>query len=298
MKLSITRSYKSRSALEHTMHSIFLICGWIAVLAVLLISLYMVISGGPAIAKIGVAKFLFGQIWNPEGGQFGILPMILSSLCATGLAVLVAVPVGIGAAVFMTFIAGKRSGGIFLFLVELMASIPSVVYGLLGAILIVPVLFQLQEALSLPQSGSLAAAAVVLVIMILPTIISVSVSSLKAVPKQYYDAALSLGASKIQGIFQVVLPAAKSGITAGVVLGIGRAVGETMAVLMVAGNAPIMPQLLEPVRLLTVGISLEWAYSSGQHREALLGIGLVLFVFIMITNIVLSTMLKRGGAKR
>lgn len=297
MENSIMHSGKSRSLLESVMHILFLICGLTAVLAVLMISLYMVFSGGPAVAKIGIFKFLFGQIWNPDTAQFGILPLILSSIFATALAILIAVPVGIGAAVFMSFIAGKRTGGIFLFIIELMASIPSVVYGLLGAILIAPLIFRLQSAVSLPQSGSLAAAAVVLVIMILPTIISVSVASIQAVPKQYFDASLALGSSKIQAIFKVILPAAKSGVTAGIVLGVGRAIGETMAVLMVAGNAAVMPKLLEPVRLLTVGISLEWAYSSGQHREALLGIGLVLFVFIMIINIVLSAFLRKGGKK-
>lgn len=298
MEKSIIGSHKSRSVTESVMHGIFIVCGLTAVLSVLLISLYMIFSGGPAITKIGISDFLFGRIWDPGTGSFGILPMILSSIFATGLAILIAVPVGICASVFMTFLAGKKSGAAFLFMIELMASIPSVVYGLLGAILIVPVTFKIQTALGLPQSGSLAAASIVLVIMILPTIISVSASSVKAVPKQYYDASLALGSSKIQAIWKVMIPAAKSGITAGIVLGVGRAIGETMAVIMVAGNAPMMPQLLEPVRLLTVGISMEWAYSSGLHREALLGIGLVLFVFIMIINIILSAVLKKGGVKR
>jgi len=298
MENTITRSRRSRSTLENAIHGIFLVCGLAAVLAVLLISLYMIFSGGPAVAKIGVSDFLFGQVWDPETSRFGILPMILASICATGLAILIAVPVGVCAAIFITFLAGKRSGELFLFFIQLLASIPSVVYGLLGAILIVPAIFKLQTALGLPQSGSLTAASIVLVIMILPTIISVSAASIKAVPKQYFDASLALGSSRIQAIFKVVLPAAKSGVTAGIVLGVGRAIGETMAVLMVAGNAPIMPKLLEPVRLLTVGISMEWAYSSGSHREALLGIGLILFIFIMIINIVLGAILKKGGVKR
>ena len=285
MEHSILRSAKTKSAVEHVMHMLFVVCGLIAVVAVLFISIYMVASGGPAIAKIGVWEFLFGQIWNPEAGTFGILPFILSSIVATALAI------------FLTHIADKKTGGVFLFIVELLASIPSVVYGLLGAMLVAPMIFKLQNMLSLSQSGSLLSASIVLVIMILPTIISVSVSSIQSVPKAYNDASLALGASKMQSIFKVILPAAKSGIAAGIVLGVGRAIGETMAVMMVAGNAAIMPSLLGPVRLLTVGISLEWAYSSGLHREALYGIGLVLFVFIMIINILLSFILKKGGKK-
>lgn len=296
-KNSIMRNAKSNSLTETVMHIIFVICGLAAVITVIFISLYMVVSGGPAIAKIGVGKFLLGQIWNPEAGQFGILPFILSSIFATMLAIFIAVPIGLGAAVFMTHMSGEKFGGVFLFVVELLASIPSVVYGLLGAMLIAPAIFKIQGALSIAQSGSLLAASIVLVIMILPTIISVSVTSIKAVPKAYNDASLALGSSEIQSIFKVVIPAAKSGITAGVVLGVGRAIGETMAVMMVAGNAAIMPSILSPVRLLTVGISLEWAYSSGLHREALYGIGLVLFVFIMIINIILSAILKKGGRK-
>ena len=297
MEHSILRSAKTKSAVEHVMHMLFVVCGLIAVVAVLFISIYMVASGGPAIAKIGVWEFLFGQIWNPEAGTFGILPFILSSIVATALAIFIAGPIGLGAAIFLTHIADKKTGGVFLFIVELLASIPSVVYGLLGAMLVAPMIFKLQNMLSLSQSGSLLSASIVLVIMILPTIISVSVSSIQSVPKAYNDASLALGASKMQSIFKVILPAAKSGIAAGIVLGVGRAIGETMAVMMVAGNAAIMPSLLGPVRLLTVGISLEWAYSSGLHREALYGIGLVLFVFIMIINILLSFILKKGGKK-
>ncbi len=298
MDSTIQKSSKSTISVEKLMHAVFLTCGLTAVASVFIISLYMIISGGPAIAKIGVFKFLFGQIWNPELGQFGILPLILSSIVATALAILVAVPVGICASVFLTHIASHKVSSAFLFVIELLAGIPSVVYGLLGAILIVPAIFKIQAALSLPSSGSLAAASIVLVIMILPTIISVSVSSIKAVPKQYFNASLALGSSKIQGIFRVILPAAKSGIAAGIVLGVGRAIGETMAVMMVAGNAVIMPQLLAPVRLLTVGISMEWAYSSGLHREALYGIGLTLFVFIMLINFTLTAILKKGDVKK
>lgn len=296
-KSSILRSTKSKPIIERMMHMVFILCGFASVVSVLFISLYMIASGGPAIAKIGVLKFLVGQIWSPDTNTFGILPLILSSITATFLAILIAVPIGLSAAVFLTHLAGGKSAGIFLFVVELLASIPSVVYGLLGAMLIVPIIFKLQGIFSLPQSGSLLAAAIVLVIMILPTIISVAVSAIKAVPKAYGDGSLALGSSEMQSICKVILPAAKSGITAGIVLGVGRAIGETMAVMMVAGNAAIMPGLLGPVRLLTVGISLEWAYSSGLHREALLGISLILFIFIMIINLLLTIILKNGVSK-
>ena len=288
---------KSKVLIEKIMNIIFAVCGIAAVAAVALISMYMVFSGVPGIAKIGIVEFLFSQIWNPEVGQFGILPLILASVCATILAIIFAVPIGVGVAVFLTNIAPKKVAEAFLFLIELLAGIPSVVYGLLGAILIVPLVFNLQKAFQLPTSGNLTAASIVLVIMILPTIISVSTSAIKSVPQQYQDASLALGSSKMQSIMRVVIPAAKSGIVSGIVLGVGRAVGETMAVMMVAGNAVVMPELLKPVRLLTVGISMEWAYSSGIHREALYGIGLVLFVFIMMINMVLSMILKKGGER-
>lgn len=298
MNHSINRTQNKKITLEKVMYVFFLACGLTAIATVVLISLYMIVYGSPAIAKIGVFEFLFGATWNPDLNQFGILPLILSSILATLLAILVAVPVGLCAAVFLTYLSHKKVASTFLFVIELLAGIPSVVYGLLGAMLIVPMLFKLQSALSLPQSGSMAAASLVLVIMILPTIISVSASAIKAVPNYYHDASLALGSSRIQSIFKVIIPAAKSGIAAGIVLGVGRAIGETMAVMMVAGNAAIFPELLGPVRVLTVGITMEWAYSSGLHREALYGIGLVLFVFIMIINVILSLLLKKGDAKR
>lgn len=295
MKESINRDFTTTKKVESIMAKIFLVCGLTAVVGVFLISVYMVLSGGPAIAKIGVIDFLLGQVWNPEQSQFGILPMILSSLWATALAILLAVPIGLLSAVFLSYLASKKIGSVFLFAIELLASIPSVVYGLLGAMLIAPMVFGLQEKLGLPQSGSLLAASLVLVIMVLPTIISVSVNAIKSVPKSYYQGSLALGSSPLQAIFKVILPAAKNAIATGVVLGVGRAIGETMAVMMVAGNAPILPGFLEPVRLLTVGISLEWAYSSGLHREALYGIGLVLFAFIMAINLLLSKLIKKGS---
>jgi phosphate transport system permease protein len=277
------------------MNYIFLICGLLAVISVIFITVYMIASGGPVIAKVGVFKFLFGQVWNPESAQFGILPMILASIFATSGAILVALPIGVLTAVFLAKIVPDKAASALRALIDLLAGIPSVVYGLLGAIIVVPLIFKLQTALGLPTSGSLLAAIIILVIMILPTIISVSETSIRAVPKQYEDAALALGATKMQSIFRVIIPAAKSGIVAGMVLGTGRAIGEAMAIIMVAGNAAILPELLKPVRTLTASIPIEWAYSSGLHREALYGIGLVLFVFIMMINIVLNMVLKKGG---
>lgn len=295
MKNSIYTRKKTRSFFEQIMRFIFLGCGLVTVIFVVLISLYMILSGAPFIAKIGASKFLLGRTWNPNNNQFGILPLILSSITATFIAISLAIPIGLSVAVFLSFLANKKIASFLRGIIELLAGIPSVVYGLLGAILIVPLVFRIQTYFKLPTSGSLLAAAIVLVIMILPTIISVSEASLRAVPKEYLDASLALGASKMQSIWKVIIPSAKNGIATSIVLGIGRAIGETMAVMMVAGNAPIMPEFLKPARLLTVGISLEWAYSSGLHREALLGIGLVLFCFIMFINLILNWFLKKGG---
>ena len=295
---SIRGSGNGQTVTELIMHIVFFICGIVAVVSVIFISLYMILSGGPAIFKIGITEFLFGNIWNPDNNQFGILPMILASIVATVVAVLIAVPIGVLDAVFLSHIAPKRLADLVRPMVDLLSGIPSVVYGLLGAILIVPMVFKLQEALSMPTSGCLLSAIIVLVIMILPTIVSVSETALRAVPSSYYEASTGLGGSQLQGIFKVVIPAAKSGFVAGMVLGTGRAIGETMAVMMVAGNAVILPELFKPVRLLTVSIPFEWAYSSGLHREALFGIGLVLFVFIMIINFAINRILKKGGKNK
>jgi phosphate transport system permease protein len=210
---------------------------------------------------------------------------------------IIALPTGVLVAVFLAKMAPAKLASLLRAFIDLLAGIPSVVYGLLGAILVVPLIFKLQTAAGLPASGSLLAAIIILVIMILPTIISVSETAIRAVPKQYEDAALALGSTKQQCIFKIVVPAAKSGIVAGMALGTGRAVGEAMAVIMVAGNATIMPALLSPTRLLTTSIPIEWAYSSGLHREALYGIGLVLFIFIMALNIVLRNIVKKGAAQ-
>ena len=293
-KSSVRGEAKAKTITERVMNGVFFVCGILAAVSVVFISLYMIFSGGPAILKIGIGEFLLGDVWNPSNNQFGILPMILASVLATVVSVLIAVPIGVLVAVFLSHIAHKRLASLVRPMVDLLSGIPSVVYGLLGAILIVPMIFRLQEALSIPTGGCLLSAIIVLVIMILPTIRSVSEIALRAVPNSYYEASLGLGGSKIQSIFKVVVPAAKSGIVAGMVLGTGRAIGETMAVMMVAGNAVVLPEFLKPVRLLTVSIPFEWAYSSGLHREALFGIGLTLFVFIMIINFALNSILKKG----
>jgi phosphate transport system permease protein len=280
---------------EKMMHGVFLALGLVSVVSVLLMTAYLIVSGTPILEKVGIFNFLFGRIWNPEQSQFGILPMILASLFATVGAVVIALPIGVSVAVFLAKLAPAKMAGPLRALVDLLAGIPSVVYGLLGAILIVPLIFKLQTSVGLPTSGSLFAAILILVIMILPTIVSVSETAIRSVPKQCEDASLALGATKLQSIFRVTIPAAKSGIAAGMALGTGRAIGEAMAVMMVAGNSAIMPELLKPVRLLTASIPIEWAYSGGMHREALYGIGLVLFCFIMVINLVLHKILKRGG---
>jgi phosphate transport system permease protein len=278
------------------MHCVFLVCGLSAVASVAFICIHVAVSGWPIIAKYGL-DFLLGQSWNPGNSQFGVLPMITASVAATAAAMVVALPSGVLAAVFLAKIAPDRVSAVLRTFVDLLSGIPSVVYGLLGAILIVPKIFKIQSAAGLPAGGSLLAAAIMLAIMILPTIISVSETALRAVPKQYEDASLALGATKLQCVFKTTIPAAKSGITAGMALGIGRAAGEAMAVMMVAGNAAIMPSLLKPARLLTASIPIEWAYSSGVHREALYGIGLVLFVFIMALNITVRRIMKKGAGQ-
>jgi phosphate transport system permease protein len=293
--LSLRNSQKSKSILERLMNGVFAICGFSAVISVIFISVYLLASGGNVLGAVGPIDFLFGSIWSPNQERFGILPMILASLLATGGAVLIALPTGVLIAVFLAKLIPDKPASILRATIDLLAGIPSVVCGLLGALLVVPLIFQIQDAFNLPNSGCLLAAIIILVIMILPTIISVSETSIRAVPKEYHDAALALGSTDLQSIFKVVVPAAKSGIVAGMVLGTGRAIGEAMAVMMVAGNATIMPELLKPVRLLTTAIPLEWPYSGGLHRDALYGIGLVLFVFIMIINLGLRKLLRKSN---
>lgn len=289
---SIQGSRKTKSALENTMMMVFTVCGFFAVAAVALISIYMIISGWPIMQEVGVFNFLFGMEWEPSIGKYGILAMILSSIVATALAVTIGTVISVLVAVFLAELAPKKFADSVRPAVELLAGIPSIVYGLLGAILIVPMV---KEIFNLSSGATMLSAVIVLTIMVLPTIISISETTLRSVPREYNEASLALGATPIQTIFKVLIPAGRSGIVAGIVLGTGRAIGETMAIIMVAGNSVNMPALLEKVRFLTTGVVMEWNYSEGTHRNALLGIGLVLFIFIMIINSILNIILKKGG---
>ncbi len=283
---------KRKKFSESLVHGVFLILGLITVGFVLLISVYLIISGIPAIKKIGIIPFLFGKTWASTAAepQFGILPFILTSVYGTAGAIVIGVPVGFMTAVYIAKIAPPKLKAVMQSAVSLLASIPSVVYGLVGMLILVP---GIRKIFSVPDGASLLAAIIVLAIMILPSIIKVAVTSLEAVPKEYEDASLALGATPIETYFRVSVPAAKSGIAAAVVLGVGRAIGEAMAVAMVSGNAARMPSLFESVCFLTTAVSKEMSYSSGLQRQALFSIALVLFVFIMLINAVLNFFLKR-----
>lgn len=283
---------KRKNFSEGLVHGVFLILGLITVGFVLLISVYLIISGIPAIKKIGIIPFLFGKTWASTAAepQFGILPFILTSVYGTAGAIVIGVPVGFMTAVYIAKIAPPKLKSVMQSAVSLLAGIPSVVYGLVGMLILVP---GIRKIFSVPDGASLLAAIIVLAIMILPSIIKVAVTSLEAVPKEYEDASLALGATPIETYFRVSVPAAKSGIAAAVVLGVGRAIGEAMAVAMVSGNAARMPSLFESVCFLTTAVSKEMSYSSGLQRQALFSIALVLFVFIMLINAVLNFFLKR-----
>ena len=277
---------------ETFMNAVFFLCGFIAIVFVLFISVYLVLSGLPAIREIGLREFLFGTRWASTAAEpeFGVLPFILTSVYGTAGAVLLGVPVGFLTAVFLAKVAPTGLARVVRVAVDLLAGIPSVVYGLIGMMVLVPAV---REFFDLPDGASLFCAIVVLAVMILPSIISVSETALKAVPREYEEASLALGATEIETYFRVSVPAAKSGIAASIVLGIGRAIGEAMAVIMVAGNVANMPGLFQSVRFLTTAVSSEMAYASGLQRQALFSIALVLFLFIMLINIVLNTLLKR-----
>ena len=278
--------------LEVFMNLLFFVCGLIAVVFVLFISIYLIVSGLPAIREIGLVDFLFGTEWASTAAEpkFGILPFILTSIYGTAGAIVLGVPVGFMTAVFLAKVAPPRLASRVRPAVDLLAGIPSVVYGLIGMMVLVPAV---RVAFHLPDGASLFCAILVLAVMILPSIISVSETALKAVPKEYEEASLALGATHIETVFRVSVPAASSGIAASIVLGIGRAIGEAMAVIMVAGNVANMPGLFQSVRFLTTAVSSEMAYASGLQRQALFSIALVLFLFIMLINIVLNTLLKR-----
>ena len=278
--------------LEVFMNLLFFVCGLIAVVFVLFISIYLIVSGLPAIREIGLVDFLFGTEWASTAAEpkFGILPFILTSIYGTAGAIVLGVPVGFMTAVFLAKVAPPRLASLVRPAVDLLAGIPSVVYGLIGMMVLVPAV---RVAFHLPDGASLFCAILVLAVMILPSIISVSETALKAVPKEYEEASLALGATHIETVFRVSVPAASSGIAASIVLGSGRAIGEAMAVIMVAGNVANMPGLFQSVRFLTTAVSSEMAYASGLQRQALFSIALVLFLFIMLINIVLNTLLKR-----
>ena len=283
-----------RNFLENVVHGIFLLLGLVTVACVLLITVYLVVSGIPAIREIGIVKFLFGSVWASTAAEpkYGILPFILTSVYGTAGAILLGVPIGFLTAVYLAKMAPKSVKEIMGQAVSMLAGIPSVVYGLVGMMVLVP---GIRKLFHVPDGASLLAAMVVLAIMILPSIIKMSVTALEAVPKEYEDASLALGATPEETWFRVSVPAAKSGIAAAVVLGVGRAIGEAMAVMMVAGNAPNMPSIFQSVRFLTTAVASEMSYAAdgSLQKQALYSIALVLYLFIMLINAALNFFLKR-----
>ena len=284
---------KRSQVLETVVHGVFLLLGLITVGCVLLISVYLIVSGIPAIREIGLVPFLFGKTWASTAAEpsYGILPFILTSVYGTAGAIVLGVPLGFLTAVYLAKVAPPRLKTVLESAVSLLAGIPSVVYGLVGMLVLVP---GIRKVFYLADGASLLAAIIVLAIMILPSIIKVSVTALEAVPPEYEDASLALGATPIETYFKVSVPAAKSGIAAAVVLGVGRAIGEAMAVMMVSGNVPNMPSLFQSVRFLTTAVASEMSYSGGLQRQALFSIALVLFLFIMLINATLNFFLKRN----
>lgn len=286
---------------------IFLICAAVAIVAVPSITVYMFAKGTPALAKVGVIDLLFGTVWQPTAAtpSYGILYIILTSIIGTAVAILIGVPIGILTAVFITEVANKKLAAIVQPAVELLAAIPSVIYGLLGLMVLNPLMYHLEKRVfagstthQFTGGSNLLSAIIVLAIMILPTVINISVSSIRAVPGHLKSASLALGATHIQTIFKVMIPAARSGIMTGVVLGIGRALGEAMAINMVAGGSVNLPFPFNSVRFLTTQIVSEMSYAEGLHREVLFTVGLVLFIFIMIINLVLAQVEKKGAVEQ
>ena len=300
---SIQGNRKNKSAVEEIAQVIFTLCAFLAILAVISITVYMVINGTPALFQVGIREILFGTAWKPtaENPSFGILYVILTSIIGTALAVLLGVPIGILTAVFLAETAPRKLAALVKPAVELLAGIPSVVYGLRGLMILNPLMYKLELAIfkgsdthQFTGGANLLSAVIVLAIMILPTVINISESAIRAVHPSLKSASLALGASHIQTIFKVILPAAKSGIITAVVLGVGRAIGEAMAITLVSGSSVNMPLPFNSVRFLTTAIVAEMGYASGLHRQVLFTIGLVLFVFIMIINITLNSILKKG----
>ncbi|MGN1125925.1 MAG: phosphate ABC transporter permease subunit PstC [Ruminococcus sp.] len=275
---------------EKLMKIVFLLCACISIIAVIIICLFIFANGVPAVSEIGFFDFIFGTHWKPSSGEFGIFPMIVASIYVTAGAIIIGVPIGLLTAVFLAKYCPKRLYKVIKPLINLLASIPSIVYGFFCLVVVVPII---QELTNTSGKGILTAS-ILLGIMILPTIINTSESSIRAVPDMYYEGALALGATKERSIFKTVIPAAKSGIMSGIILGIGRAIGETMAVVMIAGNTPIMPKgITSSVRTLTSNIVMEMAYSSGLHQKALIATAMVLFVFILIINICFSIIVRK-----
>lgn len=301
---TITGNKKNKAIVESVAQIIFTICASFAILAVASITLYMIISGTPAIFKVGLKEILFTSVWQPTAAEpkFGILYVILTSIAGTTLAILIGVPVGILTAVFLAEVSNKHLARIVKPAVELLAGIPSVIYGLLGIYLLNPLMYKLELKVFAGSTthqytggANLLSAVIVLAIMILPTVINISETSIRAVPPSIKAASLALGGSHVQTIFRSILPAAKSGIVTAIVLGVGRAIGEAMAITLVSGSSVNAPLPFNSVRFLTTAIVSEMGYSSGTHRQMLFTIGLVLFVFIMLINIALNKILKKGA---
>ena len=299
---SIFSKNKNISILEKTMYIIFLLCSLVAVVSVFAITIYMVISGTPAIFKIGIKDMLFNTLWEPTADvpSYGIAYIVLTSIVGTFFSILIGVPIGVLTAVFLSDIAGKKVYKFIKPCVELLAGIPSIIYGLFGLLIINPLIYELEIFLfkndpnhQFTGGANLLSSILVLAIMILPTVINVSETALKSVSISLKQASLALGATYVQTIFKVCIPVAKSGIVTAIVLGIGRAIGEAMAIILVSGNSINLPLPFNSVRFLTTGIVSEMSYSSGLHREALFTIGLVLFIFIMVINIVINRILKK-----
>lgn len=304
---SIIGNRKQKSAVEKAAQGIFTLCAFIAILAVASITAYMIMNGTPALFKVGVKEILFGTLWKPTavGPSFGILYVILTSIIGTTLAVILGVPIGLFTAIFLAETAPKRLAAVVKPAVELLAGIPSVIYGLLGIMVLNPIMYKLELAVfknsethQFTGGANLLSAVLVLAIMILPTVINISESALRSVPPQLKSASLALGASHIQTIFRVSLPAAKSGIVTAIVLGVGRAIGEAMAITLVSGSSVNIPLPFNSVRFLTTAIVSEMGYAAGVHRQVLFTIGLVLFVFIMIINVTLNKILKKGDVEQ
>ena len=300
---SVVGNRKSKSIVEKTAQVIFTICAFMAVMAVASITIYMIIKGTPALFEVGMKEILFGTVWKPSAKEpvFGILYVILTSIVGTAMAIAIGVPIGILTAVFLAEVAPKRMAAIVKPAVELLAGIPSVIYGLLGILILNPLMYKLEKAVfngsethQYTGGSNLISAVLVLAIMILPTVINISESAIRAVPGHLKSASLALGASHIQTIFKVLIPAAKSGIISAVVLGVGRAIGEAMAITLVSGSSVNLPLPFNSVRFLTTAIVSEMGYSSGTHREVLFTIGLVLFLFIMMINVSLTKLLKKS----